>query len=142
MEKTRPQNIDIWPIGGHFMSMTYIWQSCQKILKITKSHSFLEISPPLGYGPKMIISQYYIWVTSLKNAPLYFLEGGAESAPPRWEVGLSTVNKHLGVLLSKIKVIIPTYRDFISTISTIFNNIIDNNKSRNFIQIFLRLILN
>ena len=84
MQKTRPQNIDIWPNGGHFMSMTDIWQSCQKILKITKSRSFFEIFPPFfAYGPKIIISQYYIWVTTLKNAPLYFLEGGAESAPPR-----------------------------------------------------------
>ena len=97
MQKTRPQNIDIWPNGGHFMSMTDIWQSCQKILKITKSRAFFEIFPQFfAYGPKIIISQYYILATTLKNATLYFLLGGLNQPRPMgaknrgypWEKGL------------------------------------------------------
>ena len=49
----------------------------QTTLKITKSLTFFEILPTFFLcGPKIIISQYYILITTLKNAPLYFLEGG------------------------------------------------------------------
>ena len=52
------------------MSMTDILQSCQKIIKITKSLAFFEIFPPFfACVPKIIISQYFILITTLKNAP-------------------------------------------------------------------------
>ena len=74
LQKIRPQNIDIWPNDGHFMTMSNSWAVMTKVLK---SGAFLQIlSPFFACVLIIIISPYHIYITPLENGPLYFLEGG------------------------------------------------------------------
>ena len=70
MQKTRPQNIDIWPNDGHFMTIKKI---SAEIFKNFKSQNFRQLFLLL------ISSQYLISMTTPKNDSLYYLiwgEGG------------------------------------------------------------------